>query len=111
MTATKSSVYEAYLQNWNELNPDIKTPVVVRQFDSAGGLVAELFDTANDLGHIGKYLSYGNQKSKLAVLDNGQCIEVGSDSRGCFLYGLWNSVDAALAFKKADSYRVFYGDW
>ncbi len=110
--ATKSSVYDAYLANWTSEHPEVKVPVVVHQFDWQGKDISSLIDECvTDFGHIGKFLTYGNSKSKLKSLDNGQCIEIGSDVRGCFLFALWNNKTDALNFKKPDSYREFHGDW
>jgi len=85
-----------------------KTSFIVYQMFSDGGeAIAQLISDSNRTNYRAQALSSG----VIHLLDDGRAVEVSTDSRGCWLYGVHPSLDDALAYKSKQYDSVRLEQW
>ena len=80
---------------------------VYRMFDSEAKEISLLINDANRTNHRAQALSSG----VVHLLDDGRAIEVSTDTRGCWVYGVHDSIGDALGYKAKQYDAVRLEQW
>lgn len=78
-------------------------PIIYRMYDVEGLAIAKLINKENRTNFQARCLS-----GVLHLLDDGRAVEVSTDTRGCWLYGVYPTLDDALGYKvkQCDTIRL-----
>ena len=80
---------------------------VYSMFDDAGKEISALLEDATRT----KQNSQALTKGEIYLLADGRAVEVSTDTRGCWLYGVHSSLSDALAFKAKQCEAVRLEQW
>ena len=83
------------------------TFTVYRMFDDAGKEISALLDDATRT----KYTPQAFSKGEIYLLADGRAVEVSTDTRGCWVYGVHGSLSDALGFKAKQCDAVRLEQW
>lgn len=106
---SQRSAYRAYLQRWLAANPveaAVTDPTFIGYFslNFRGSEVCKLIESAIDLNEQGRCL----RPSHLRLMADGRAVEVGVDGRGCPMFAIFPSLEAARSYERPLSENEFY---
>jgi len=94
---------KSYLNYLKQFENNVK-PIVCSMFSDEGKSISSLLSDETKTNYVGKCL----RPSILHFLNDGRAVEVGTDSRGNWIYAIFPKINDALNFKKPMSENVFF---
>jgi hypothetical protein len=81
--------------------------IVLRMFDEESQEIRQLLSDENRTNHRSQALNNG----VIHLLADGRAVEVTTDTRGCWLFGVHESLEIALNYKKHKYQSVQLEQW
>ena len=93
------SIYQAYLQDWNEKHPSIVKPNT------------ETKPNLTDAVVIARNCKFWSNSGYVYKLANGGICELSSNTAGGQIYATWDSEKDYQNYSEPQSFNTFFGQW
>lgn len=98
--------YDSYYANWIAQHGEEPTLTIHSMFSKEGEDIAMMLSKGVEQKHLGRVY----RRYPVVVLTDGRTVEPSADTRGCWIYVVFESLDKALSYARPMTMREMY-EW
>lgn len=102
-----AQAYDAYKANWIAENGEVPALVIHSMWTDEGKAIEKLLYAATGTKTLGQVY----RRYPVVILEDGRAVEPSVDTRGCWIYVVFENVEKALGYKCPMSIHEMYGWW